>query len=67
MYEMKPVPKAATVYVRSKARPLQFFQMLAEVVAVRCANKKFLQVSDWPQLCLVKFAFLFRFNFVAAS
>ena len=46
MYEVKLVPKPATVYVSSKARPLQLFQMFTEVVAVCCAHKKLLQVSE---------------------
>ena len=33
MHEVKLVPKPATIYVSSKARHLQLFQMFAEVVA----------------------------------
>ena len=47
MQEVKLVPKPATVYVSCKARPLQLFQMLADVVAFSCAHKKFLQINDW--------------------
>ena len=42
LYEAKLVAKCATVYmnISSKERPLQLFQMLAEVVTVCCNHKK---------------------------
>ena len=42
MHEVKLVLKPATIYISSKARPLQLLQMFAEVVAVCCTHKKFL-------------------------
>ena len=47
MYKVELVNKPAAIYNSSKARPLQLFQMLAEVVAVSRAHKTFIKVRDW--------------------